>query len=228
MENELADTMQHKVVQYESPNQADLLRRANSRLVMAERFEIKTPAQYALAAEELSAVKARAKELESQRMAITRPLDVAKKNVMDLFRAPLALLDRAETIYKDRLKAFAAEQARIAAEERLRLEAAADEERKRLTDQAAAEQAAGNTGVAAVLEQMGAMIIAPEPASAVPKVDTLSSRESWSFEIENEAVIPREFLSVDLRKIRAIVNVQKASTRIDGVRVFRDDVLASK
>lgn len=74
---------------------------------------------------------------------------------------------------------------------------------------------------AAVVEQA---IAAPAPvipiAQAAPKVDGISHRETWKFDIVDASLIPREYLSIDEKKLGAVVRALKGSTRIAGIRVY--------
>jgi hypothetical protein len=76
---------------------------------------------------------------------------------------------------------------------------------------------------AAVVEQA---IAAPAPvipiAQAAPKVDGISHRETWKYEVVDANQIPREFLSIDEKKIGAVVRALKGSTRIPGIRVYAE------
>lgn len=45
-------------------------------------------------------------------------------------------------------------------------------------------------------------------------------RKTWAFEIIDEAVIPREYLTPDTKLIGQIVKAQKDKTNISGIRVF--------
>lgn len=124
------------------PDESTLSAGANAALRMAESFTIATTTDYELAADELKAIKSKAKALEERRVAITGPLNKAMKAVNDLFRAPLAALDQAEGIIKRSMIAYTEEQQRKAEEERKRLEAEAAAERKRLEDEARAREEA--------------------------------------------------------------------------------------
>ena len=56
--------------------------------------------------------------------------------------------------------------------------------------------------------------------AAPPKVKGISSSIEWKFVVEDPALVPREYLSVDDKKIRGVVEALKDQTRIPGVRVF--------
>jgi hypothetical protein len=135
---------------------------AQSALIVAREFKIDCVEMYRIAAGELREIVTQKKQLEELRMKITRPLDSAKKAVMELFRAPADALEQAERILKRSMVAFDnAERQRREDEER-QARAAAEAERKRLEDEALAlaakieqEERAVAEELATELEQMG-------------------------------------------------------------------------
>lgn len=152
----------------------------------------------------------------------------------------------AKRILGERMAAWELEQSRLrrqaeeaAQRERERQEAearrAAETEQKRLQLQAEAQRIAE----AIRLEERGdqaaadrlmaepipvptvvpAPVFDPQPiAPAAPKLDGVSYSDVWDFQIENEALIPREYLMVDDKKIRAVVKALKGATRIPGIK----------
>lgn len=122
------------------PDAQDLTGRAQRALAFIRELSITDADEYALAAEELRAIKARAAKLEEQRTGITRPLSEVLRRINDLFRGPSELLTEAERTLKGKMLAYDQEQARIAAEARRKAEEAAAIERARLAQEAAARQ----------------------------------------------------------------------------------------
>mgnify|MGYP001564367470 CR=1 FL=1 len=116
------------------------------------------------------------------------------------------------------------ERARVAAEE-VRLRAQAEE--VRLAEAIVAEQA-GDTVRAQALVEAPIVVapVAPRPIFVAPppmaqaKVEGVSFRDDWDFEIENAALIPREYLTPDLVRIRGVVKAMKAATNIPGIKVI--------
>ena len=98
---------------------------------------VTTRADCIAAAECLKQIKAAQRQVDELRRSMTRPLDESKARIIDMFRPPTARLDEAERAVKAGLRAFDAEQARLAAEEQRRLDAAAKAERDRLAALAA-------------------------------------------------------------------------------------------
>ena len=77
-------------------------KKTNNVPVLCEKAElsITNQTEYDTASVVLKEVKSRYKELDEQRKSITKPLDDAKKAVMELFKRPLDLLGQAETKIK--------------------------------------------------------------------------------------------------------------------------------
>jgi len=122
------------------PDSAALTGRAAQALSFIESFTIDSQEAYELAGEELQAIKARAKTLETQRTGLTVPLNNVLRGINDLFRGPADLLIKGEGMLKTKMLAWQSEQERIAAEVRRAAEAVAAAERQRLADEAAARQ----------------------------------------------------------------------------------------
>jgi len=61
-----------------------------------------------------------------------------------------------------------------------------------------------------------------------PKVEGLSMRDHWTFEIIDESQIPREFLIVDRQKINLIVQQYKEMANISGVRIYCEKIMAAR
>lgn len=139
-----------------------------------------------------------------QRKKLLEPAQTAERIV----KGEMAAFDQAE-------RARVAEAQRRAEAERRRLE---DEERLRNATQL---EAAGKSA------QAEAALVAPvtvpmftPPVQAVTKAEGVSFREDWGFEIEDAALIPREYLIPDEKKIGALVRALKEQTRIPGVKVI--------
>ena len=181
-------------VNVESPNQAELILSAQNTLALAEAFTIDSPEIYQIAGSELQQIKGNMKALDERRKKITVPLDEAKKSIMDLFRAPMDLLTKAETVIKSAILTYDQGQERLRKAEEDRLRELADKERKRLRDeaekrareasekaallkkQAEAATAAGNAAEAAKLNKRSETVIENAEAKAsglLDQADTL-------------------------------------------------------
>ncbi len=95
---------------------------------------------------------------------------------------------------------------------------------KDLQKEAKREEKRGNVETAAVLREQAATL--PPPvipiAPAVPKQAGSVVKPSWKFAIDNEAIVPVEYRTVDESKIRKVVNALGSAANIPGVRVWQE------
>jgi hypothetical protein len=185
---------------------------------------IKTAEDYIRAGEVLLTIKDIRKKIEATFKPIKQKMDAAKKEVLDQEKAADKPLADAEAWIKPRISAYLAEQEKIrqAEETRLREIARKEEEDRKLAEAIAAppeEQAA-------ILDEpvQVAPIIVPK---AVPKVQGISTQKRWTFRITNPALVPREYWSIDEKKIGAVVTGLKDQARIPGVEIYSEDVVSA-
>ena len=137
-----------------------------------------------------------------QRKKMTEPAQVADR----LVRAEMGKYESAE---RERVvleqRAAEAERRRLEDEERLRIAATLEKEGK----PEAAEQA--------LTAPVTVRVYTP-PVQPVIRAEGVSFREDWDFEIEDETLIPREYLMPDEKKIRAFVKATKGATKIPGIK----------
>lgn len=138
-----------------------------------------------------------------------------------------------ELAQKGELVAYEQRQAEI----RRLAEAEAERQRRKLEEDARIQAAleAESRGEAKVAE---AILEAPHPPTPVfappaivpeaPKAEGLSFRSIWEFEIINEALIPREYLKPDEKKIRGVVTAMREASNIPGVRAFEKRIASSR
>lgn len=105
-----------------------------SAMTYAETFAITTSSDSVKAQEARARLNTKINTLKDARMTLTRPLDAAKKTIIDFFAAPILKLERAKNLFDQKIIAWDDEQDRIRQEEQRRVEAKAAAERKRLQD----------------------------------------------------------------------------------------------
>lgn len=225
-------------VTVQHPTAAALARGADSALALVESFEVVDDESFALGGEELQAIKRKAATLEDQRKAITKPMDDAKKAVMDLFRGPVDLLTKAEGILKGKLLGYQQEQQRKAAEARRIAEQAAEAERQRLAEEAKKLEAEGRAGEATVQRAIAEMVVAQPvtTVAAAPKVAGLATRTTVEFEVVDKLALVQhiakhpELLNLvveDSTRLRAYVRGLGLDCQLPGVKVFEKASLAA-
>lgn len=158
------------------------------------------------------------KSLLAEKKKFADPLDISK-----------ALISRKAADY-------IAEQERIrneAEREHLEAEAKAREIADRAVSKAGKLEAIGKEE-AATATVNGAYEKVQEIMEAAPEIpdeiDTkgLTVREDWKFSIVDAALIPREYLVPDEKKIGRIVRAMKDQTNIPGVRVYAESGVATR
>ena len=137
--------------------------------------------------------------------------------------APLVTLDRA---IKAGISTFkAARSAPPAARARGSRQRRRREDEARAADEAAALEAAGDHALAAAV--VDEAIAAPAPVVVLPDttkgVDGLHFTRRWLWRRSNEALVPREFLTLDEKKIGAYVRAMKGSGAIPGIEIYYTD-----
>lgn len=114
---------------------------AQREVAIANEFVIDSPQMAEAAGDELARVAARRKAIETERFAITRPMDAAKQRVMAFFGQALDPLGTVEAIYRGKLSVWhAAERDRVCREQRAAQEAAERERAQREREAAEARQ----------------------------------------------------------------------------------------
>lgn len=149
------------------------------------------------------------KKLETARKEVTSPIDELKKKIMAREKDLRANIETEVTRINKMTTAYATEQARKAEEERRRIE---QMERERAEAELAAQQAAAADPFGFNAAPAVPAAPAPVPVPTVQKPHTTSNRfvEVWNFQIVDEKAIPRELLSPDEKKIRALMNLKKS------------------
>lgn len=168
---------------------------ANEALEALRGFEVQTPEQINIAGEILVDVKGRFKQLEERLQEITKPLNAALKSTRDLFRPAMSAYEEAEVILKQKIA-----HAHLAIAEANRLAMLA----------AQAQMAQGNVHAAA---------LAATSMVERPTTEGVRTRESYGYRIVNALLVPREFLVVDDKKIKAHIAAHGDKNPIPGVVV---------
>jgi hypothetical protein len=193
----------------------------------AKSLVIKTGEAFEEAAGFLKSIKGSLATIEDWRIERTKPLnDTVRKLNADAKEASAPWLEM-ERILKGAMITYSDEQDRLRALEQRRANEAAEKERQRL--QAIADKAAakGQEGKAETFAERAASVVAPVAQQAAPKVASVTVPVVWVFEITDEALIPREYLSVDESKIRKVVTALKGGTNIAGVRAYAQKRIAA-
>jgi membrane protein involved in colicin uptake len=233
------------------PDEAALVTGAEKSLAIAQSIEIDSADMYRLAGDELATIKGKAKQLDEQRKSITKPLDDAKKAVMDLFLRPLEILTSAENSLKRSMLTYDQEQRRKQEEEQRKASEAAAAERRRQQEEAAqkAEEArkaaeAGDTQKAAELQQqaeekaaVAEMITAPVIQMEKPKAAGVNVRKTYKARVTDmkallQAVIDGKVPEAVIEVNESVLNSQarslKESMKYPGVEVYTEEGISAR
>lgn len=128
------------LVQLSIPTPAgDAAQEAMTAMAYVESFTIANASDSAKGQEVRARLNTRIKALNDARMLLTRPIDVAKKTIMDFFAGPVQVFEKAKNALDQKILAYENEQERLRRIEQARLDKIADDERRRL--QAIADEA---------------------------------------------------------------------------------------
>lgn len=203
--------------------------------VQAKELKVIDAASYIAAGELWKAIKA-------LRGKVAATFDKSIKAAHELHKGLVAKkkehdgpLDAAERIVKQAMSGYDAEQERIRKAEQDRLAAIARkaEEERLLHEAAAAEAEARANGATKEEAAQVADAVIAEPVYVPPIVVQKATpklaggpvfQKRWDFEIVNEPLIPRQYMVVDMVKIRQIVTAMKDQTNIPGIRAFEKRV----
>ncbi len=131
-----------------------------------------------------------------------------------MFKSLAIPLDQADKVTRSKILAYRAEQERKAREA---------EEINRLRMEAAKKEMELN---GELTESVNLVDVAPAPPKTVhTDVGNLGTAKIWKFEVIDPALVPREYMAVDMVKIGQVVRATKGSISIPGIRVFSEDTL---
>lgn len=175
--NQLIETK--TALEITAPSAESLMLEADTAKSNAEILAVYDEESLQLATAEMNKLGARVKELEKLRKAITKPIDDAKKKVMDLFKPAVARYTEGIDIIKHGIKEYVDEEERKAAQLRIEAEKKAAEQRAELEAKAQAADAAGAADVAEAMRESAAMLVADPAVQKPAKVAGMSTRKVW-------------------------------------------------
>lgn len=204
----------------------------------AQSLTIVTVEDYSNAGAFLHTIKNRAKEIDTLRMSMTRPLDDAKAKIMSFFRPATDKLNDAATIISRTMITWETEQERIRKEAQAKAEEAA---RKRSEDEnialAAELERSGDTELAEQVLTSQVEVAPVKIASSVPRTATAFSRETWSGEVTNlmelvkaiaEGKAPISLVQANMVAINGVARSLKSSMKYPGIRAVSSKSMTSR
>lgn len=175
---------------------------------IAEELEVNTKPDAETASEYVKMISSTLKEIEKKRKEFTQPINESLRRMNASFKEISDPLERAKRQLSGKIVAWQTEQQ--AAAEKARREA--EEKERRINDKLKAQ---------GVQEK----VTLPIPKEPENKLGEAHFREMWTFEIEDESLIPRDFLTVDFKKINAAI--REGVREIAGVKVYKKKTLVA-
>jgi len=211
------------------PDTREIDQKALSAVDSARELSIKDQKQYAHAADFLQGLKTIEK-------AIDETFDPVIKAAFDAHKAALAAkgkhldpVKEAEKIVKFKMIGFQKEEEqRIKVEETRLREAARQQEEEDRCRRAEELIAAGRPEDALVLLEGNTepMPIVLHETSA-PRLKGIVTRTVWKFRVVDEAKIPCAYHTVDLQKIRRVVQSTEGKIEVPGIEIYQEKEIAA-
>ena len=224
---------------YNRPKESVLTKSADRVLAVAQSIVIDSPEMADIAATELVSIKARAKELDEERKRITKPMDDAKKAVMDIYKPAIERLGQAETVLKNAITAYQREQNRLADLAAAEAARKAREEAEKMAAKAEKLEAKGRPEDAEALRNVAAMTAAaPVTASRPTKLAGVSTRKVWKANVADRAAAIKamadnpayqHLLTIDESALNKLAAAMKnPNCPIAGVVFYEDSVISAR
>lgn len=220
-----------ELIQLQTPEDEDLRKSASQMEKRALALTITDGASYAKAAEFLVEIKRIARQVEERFQEPCSAAHTAWKKMTALRDAVMSPFLKSEIVVKSLIGTYQQEQEQKRQEELRKAEAKArqkaEEERKKAI--AEAKERGDREAVKALKEAPIIPQVDPSKlkVEAPPKIEGVSVRMTWDWEIVDEAKIPRAFLKVDDAKIGKTVRALGKNHGIGGITVFEKAVTAA-
>lgn len=167
---------------------------------------IKTDADYALRGVTLREVQALVKAATEERTNIVKPINEGVKRINEFFKKLTAPAEEFANELKQSMVDFQEQKRQAALKE-------AEAQAKKLEKKS--PEAAQDLRNAAAVRQV------------VPPVEGVQFRRTWTFEITDESLVPREFLVIDEAKLRKYAQAMQDTAKVPGVHFFQTTGIAA-
>ena len=205
-------------------------------VLSAEELRIATDDELQASSALLTSIKGRQKALSEIRLSITRPMDEAKKRVMEVFQPAVERLGQAEATLKRAVLTYTQERARKLRDEQAQLEVAAEREREHLRKEAELQRKAGHEVRAEASEQLAETLAAPA-AEAPVSTAGVHVRTTWRAEVVDMAALAKacadglvslELIEANMLALNARAREQKERLAIPGVRAVSEQGVSAR
>ena len=199
-------------------------------------LKINTDADYQAAGTKLKMISELTRVITDERMTITRPIDEAKKAVIDFFRVPLHRLVGATTLLKRALLTYEDKIERDRRAEEARLRDLQFKEKERMRKKAIQAVQVGKQEKAAELREQAENIPLPVVADTSPKVKGVATKVTWHAEVENLATLikavadgglPSELLLPNMPALNGVARSLRGAMKYPGVKAVSTKGIAA-
>lgn len=203
----------------------------------AEGLAITTAEELEASSELLQTLKGRQKALNDLRLSITRPMDAAKKRVLELFQPAMERLAMAERTFKGAVLTYTQEQERLRREAQAKLDAEAERERLRLLEAAEEHRGLAQSGVAEQLEQEAQTVQAPTVAPAETPTGPVHVRVTWHAELTDLTALAQAYAQNPAAGVLVLPNMPvlnemartlKGDLTIPGVKAVSEEGITAR
>ena len=191
-----------------------LERRAQPVLRWLHDLKVTSPEEQKNAEDLLISARVAWKEADEKRKELTRPMDEAKRRIIQLFQPYMNRLETGINILNRELTSY--HEALIA----LRRE----EERRAMEEQAARMQEAQETGE--VIEPIELVSVPHVTKTSRAHIGTVTYKEDWDIRVVDAAKVPRDLCEPSMSRIKA--RVKSGIIDIPGVLVTRKTFSATR
>jgi len=212
----------------EAPNTAALERQTADVRTTAMQMVVNNPEQATEAGDFLRQLKTVTKRIDDEVGPTVKKAHEAHKSALDLLnRLKKPLLEAEQTVKRKISQYFDAEEQKRREQERLlRQQQLKMEEERRLQEAEMLERQNKHEEAAAVIEEK--IELAPVVVqTAAPKLEGVATRKKWSWRVVDHDKIPHDYLMIDEKKINGIVRAMQGGTKIPGIEVYEETVLAA-
>ncbi len=205
-------------------------------VLSAEELRIATDDELQASSALLTSIKGRQKALSEIRLSITKPMDAAKKRVMEVFQPAVERLGQAEATLKKAVLTYTQERARKLRDEQAQLEVAAEREREHLRKEAELQRKAGHEVRAEASEQLAENLAAPATEAPVSTAG-VHVRTTWRAEVVDMAALAKacadgsaslELIEPNMLALNVRAREQKERLAIPGVRAVSEQGVSAR
>ncbi len=184
--------------------------------------EIDSPGAFDDASEVLKTIKASRRTIDNRRKELVRPYNEEKQVIQDAFNPVLSNLDTLEANYKRAIAAYIEAEKKREREEQAAAEEKARKAREAIERKAHKAREKGQHEKADALEEEADQVVADVPVAA-PKASGISTTDVYSFRLVDIAQVNPEFLALDEKKVRKMVDALKegAEAVVGGIKVTK-------